>query len=126
MSGFYDASSAAPRLRLTLTGVLLLSAASCYSERAFIDELPASYCSALFKCYSNFEADCETILCLHPDEATCEDTLTSWYEEDAGACGEDQRFSGAEGQSCLSDLARFDCVALTAGDLPPSCNRACE
>lgn len=115
-----------PHARVALALLALFTAAGCYSEKVFIEELPPAYCEALFTCYDNLEADCTEVLCLYEDEAACTDTVTSWYADGAGACADGERFVSGEGRSCLDDLARFDCVELTAGKLPPSCSRACD
>lgn len=109
-----------------LAGWLCLLAGGCYTERDFVDALQAEYCPALFTCYANLEADCGSVQCLYTDEATCADAVAGWYADDAGACSDGERFVPSEASACVDDLARFDCVELTAGRLPASCSAACE
>ena len=104
----------------------MLSTTGCYTERTFVESFQEQYCPALFTCYDTLEADCDEVRCLFADERTCDTTVAGWYADGAGACADGERFDAGEARACLDDLQRFDCVELTAGRLPPSCDATCQ
>ncbi len=105
---------------------LLLTLLACYGEHAFIEDLAAEYCPALFTCYEILEADCSTVQCLYPNKAACDADMDSRFEGGTGACRDGERFVGSSGEACIADLATLDCTEMASGKLPRSCNDACQ
>lgn len=104
---------------------LLILLLACRSESEFVEALPEAYCESLFRCYDRLEADCSSLSCLWPDQASCEAELREAYPVGHRACPDDQRFRADEAEACLTDFDELSCELLVSGDWPSSCQAVC-